>query len=91
MVNQCHAVHTLPADPVSNMFHMHFEMSKARIEPILVAVYEATGIGLTGVIRATGEHSSYCEVSIGDRYAEIPKEKIKAFYIVLDKLMSKAG
>ena len=90
LVNQCHAVHTLPAEPVSNMFHMHFEMSKARIEPILVAVYEATEIGLTGVIRATGENSSYCEVSIGDRYAEIPKEKVKVFCIVLDKLMSEA-
>lgn len=91
LVNQCHAVHTLPAVPVSNMFHMHFEMSKARIEPILSAVYEATRIGLSAAIRATGENSSYCEVSIGDRYAEIPKEEVKAFLVLIDKLMSEAN
>lgn len=87
LVNECHAINTLPVVPVSNMFHMHFEMSKARIEPILSAVYEATGIGLSAAIRATGDSSSYCEVSIGDKYAEIPKEEVKGFLVMLDKLM----
>lgn len=90
LVNQCHAVNTLPVEPVSNMFHMHFEMSKARIEPILSTVYEETGIGLSAAIRATGESSSYCEVSIGDKYAEIPTEEIKGFLSRLDKLMREA-
>ncbi|ETT47160.1 low specificity L-threonine aldolase [Paenibacillus odorifer] len=90
-VNQCHDVTTLPAQPVSNMFHMHFQMSKEQIEPILSAVYEATGIGLSAGIRATGEHTSYCEISIGDKYADIPKEKLREFFLLLDKLMNESS
>lgn len=91
LVNHCHAVHTLPAEPVSNMFHMHFQMSRESIEPILSSAYEATGIGLSASIRPTGEHSSYCEISIGDKYADIPKEEVKGFLLLLDKLMRESS
>lgn len=91
LVNQCHAVTTLPAEPVSNMFHMHFQISRESIEPILSSVYEATGIGLSAAIRPTGEHSSYCEISIGDKYADIPKEEVKGFLLLLDKLMRESS
>lgn len=73
------------------MFHMHFEMPKATIEPILATLYEATGIGLSAAIRATGEDTSYCEISIGDKYADIPKDKIIEFMSMLDKLMRQSS
>jgi threonine aldolase len=90
-VNQYHGIATLPTQPVSNMFHMHFQMSKERIEPILSAVYEATGIGLSGAITATGDHTSFCEISIGDKYPEIPKEQVEGFLSTLDKLMTESS
>ncbi|WP_313636551.1 beta-eliminating lyase-related protein [Paenibacillus sp. FSL K6-0276] len=91
LVNQCHAVTTMPTEPISNMFHMHFQMSRESIEPILSSLYEATGIGLSAAIRPTGDHSSYCEISIGDKYADIPKEEVKGFLLLLDKLMRESS
>lgn len=90
-VNQCHAITTLPKVPVSNMFHVHFERSKAAIEPLLATLYEATGIGLSAAIRATGEYTSYCEISIGDKYADIPKDKLREFMLMLDQFMRKSS
>ncbi|MGF7048638.1 threonine aldolase [Paenibacillus sp. DS2015] len=77
LYNQCHGVTTMPAEPVSNMFHVHFEMPQRQLEPILIRIYELTGIGLIQFLRDTSETSCYCEVNIGDRYAKIPKEKVK--------------
>ncbi|MDQ0194671.1 threonine aldolase family protein [Paenibacillus wynnii] len=86
--NQCEAVSTLPVEPVSNMFHVHFEMPKEKLAPILIAIYESTGIGLAQVLREIeGTSSCYYEVSIGDRYAGVPKEKIREAFDMLDKKM----
>lgn len=85
LMNQCHAVATLPVEPVSNMFHVHIERSKRELEPILAAIYEETGIGLVPVLRETGEASSYCELNIGDSYAAIPKELLRLALQLLDE------
>jgi len=83
LYNQCHAVETKPEVPVSNMFHVHIQLPKAQIEPIFVSVYEETGVGLTHYLREIDETSCYYEVSIGDRYASVPKEELKkAFHLL---------
>lgn len=87
LYNQCHAVATLPLVPVSNMFHVHVDLPKEKAESILAEIYEATGIGLTSYVRETGVDGSYYEVSIGDRYNEVPKTKLKKTFQMLDLRM----
>ncbi|MGD6965891.1 threonine aldolase family protein [Rossellomorea vietnamensis] len=83
--NTCEKVSTLPRVPVSNMFHVHYEVSKESLEPILVGIYEETGVGLSGYLRETGESSCYYEVSIGDLYETIPEGKLKEVFNTLNE------
>jgi threonine aldolase len=85
--NQCHAISTKPLEPVSNMFHVHVDVPKEKLEFILIEIYEATGIGLTHNIREISDKACYYEVSIGDRYATIPKEGLKRVFQMLDDRM----
>ncbi|MEC1524654.1 beta-eliminating lyase-related protein [Neobacillus niacini] len=85
--NRCHGVSTKPLEPVSNMFHIHFEAPKEEIEGILVAIYEETGIGLTSYVREITKTTSYYEASIGELYAQLPKEDLKKVFQLLDEKM----
>ncbi|HEY2495252.1 MAG TPA: aminotransferase class I/II-fold pyridoxal phosphate-dependent enzyme [Paenibacillus sp.] len=87
LYNQCHGVVTMPLVPVSNMFHVHFAMPIEQLEPILIHIYESTGVGLTKSLRKTSETTCYCEVGIGDHYAELPKDKVKIAFQRLDEEM----
>jgi threonine aldolase len=86
-LNQCYRVSTKPLEPVSNMFHVHFEAPKDEMEVILAAIYEETGIGLTGYVREVNKTTCYYEVSIGDLYATLPKEDVKIVFQLLDEKM----
>jgi len=78
LYNGCHASKwTVPQVPVSNMFHVHYDLSKEELEPILIEVTQQTGVGFTHVLRPKNETGCYYEVSIGDRYAELPQEKVR--------------
>lgn len=70
-------ISTRPVVPVSNMFHVHAAMPKEIFEKILIAVCEETGIGLSGNVRDAEEGASYYEVSLGDRYSAIPKDRLR--------------
>jgi threonine aldolase len=85
LYNDCEKVSTRPEVPVSNMFHVHYEAAKDTLEPVLIEVYEKTGIGLSGYVRETGDSSCYYEVSIGDLYDTIPKKKLKEVFDLLDE------
>jgi threonine aldolase len=87
LYNGCERVSTKPSVPVSNMFHVHIEAQKDKLEAAFTAVYHETGIGLTGYVREITEHSCYFEVSIGDLYTQVPKEELKrAFELLNQKL-----
>ncbi|HEU4962252.1 MAG TPA: beta-eliminating lyase-related protein [Bacilli bacterium] len=87
LFNGCERIETKPAVPVSNMFHVHIHLPKAEIEPILVDVYKATGIGLTRYLREVNETTCYFELSIGDLYEQIPKEQLQqAFQLLGEQL-----
>jgi threonine aldolase len=60
--------------PSGTMAQQH--ISKKKLEPILIAIYKETGIGLSSHIRETSEEACFYEVSLGDRYAAVPKEEI---------------
>ena len=87
--NECRFFATRPVVPVSNMFHVHVQMPKEKLEPLLLSVCEATGVALTHYLR--DDHNGagcYFEVSIGDRYAQVPKEALKqAFHILMNELI----
>jgi threonine aldolase len=87
LFNACHKVATLPEVPVSNMFHVHFALSRERVEPILITVSEETGVGFTPRLKDTGEFSCSCEMSIGDLFSSIPKAKLEAAFGLLDRLL----
>ena len=89
LFNLCHAVSTIPEQPVSNMFHVHFNVPKDKLESILIEVYRTTGIGFTSYLREINETACYYECSIGDLYTLIPNEELKqAFQLLNDKLSS---
>ncbi len=89
LFNQCHAVSTQPVVPVSNMFHVHFDVPKEKLQPILIDIYHDTGVGLTGYLRESGSTVNY-EVSIGDQYEEVPKEILKKAIQILDERIREA-
>lgn len=82
--NGCHLVSTKPVVPVSNMFHVHIEGTKEKLEEVLVGVYEETGVGLTSYLREVNETSCYFEVSIGDLYQKVPKGQLEKAFQLLD-------
>ena len=87
LYNECHGVKTRPVIPVSNMFHIHFSLPKAKVEPVLISVYEETGVGFITRLNHIDDETSYCEVNVGDQYANIPKEVIhNAFQILNQRL-----
>ncbi|MFD0693359.1 threonine aldolase family protein [Paenibacillus sp. GCM10027628] len=88
--NQCHAVVTKPLEPVSNMFHVHFDMPKEKLEPVLIDIYETTAIGLTAYLKETSETSCYFEVNMGDRYSQVPKEALIQVFQMLDEKLREA-
>jgi threonine aldolase len=83
--NQCRAIATKPLVPVSNMFHVHIDMPKDKLEPILIAIYKETGLGLTTYLKEFSETTCYYEVSLGDRYSNIPKAEIRKVFQMLDE------
>jgi len=87
LYNACYGISTLPAVPVSNMFHVHLAQSKDRVETILIEIYEATGIGLTNHLRENGDSACSFETNVGDRYADLPREKVEQAFHMLNRGM----
>lgn len=87
LFNGCHKVSTLPEVPVSNMFHVHFALSREQLAPVLIQVYTETGIGLTPRLKGTGEASCSYELNIGDLYGGVKKPALEAAFRLLDKLL----
>ena len=84
---RCHGVSTIPRQPVSNMFHAHFHASKEKVEPILIEIYEETGVGITGYLKEVNDNQCFFEATIGDQYSMIPKEKLNKVFEKLDRKM----
>lgn len=88
--NQCDGVSTIPQVPVSNMFHVHFDAPAKEMEFILLEVYKASGIGLSGYVKEIGDATSYFEISVGDLYEMVPREKlIEAINLLDEKLKNR--
>ncbi|MCM3733181.1 beta-eliminating lyase-related protein [Fictibacillus nanhaiensis] len=87
--NQCSSVKTVPEIPISNMFHVYFDLPKEKIESILIGVYNDVGIGLSGYVKEIDKDTCFYEVSMGDHYAAIPKEKLEELFQKLGERINK--
>lgn len=87
LFNSCYGIDTLPAIPVSNMFHVHFPYAKEQVEPVLAELGQEVEVGITGRLTRLDEHSCYFEMSMGDQYSEIPKELVASLFERLDQSM----
>ncbi|MFC5406024.1 threonine aldolase family protein [Cohnella soli] len=83
MFNECESVVTKPAVPVSNMFHVHASMSYEKFGAALIASYRETGVGMTPFVRGIEDEACYFDISLGDRYEGVPKEKLASFFKAL--------
>lgn len=90
LYNACPGVVTLPEVPVCNMFHVHIGLAKEQAESLLLAVYESTGVGLTGNLKERGPQECGFEVTLADRYAAVPKDRLQAAFAMLGQLMQEA-
>lgn len=90
LYNACEGIFTKPAEPVSNMFHVYFKLPQETMVPILASVIEASQVGLTAWLRDAGEGTSSFEISIGDRYADVPKDKVREAFRLLGEKMKEA-
>ncbi len=85
--NHLDGVRTRPERPVTNMFHVHFHYAAEEVGRVMAEVAEETGVGLLSRVVPLGEARSYAEVSVGDLYAAVPKERLDwAFREVEDRL-----
>ncbi|WP_456278376.1 threonine aldolase family protein [Bacillus sp. AK128] len=90
LFNACRGISTKPTVPVSNMFHVHFEAPKEKVEEILKELYHQTGIGLTGNLREFTKEEAYYEVSIGDIYEKVPRDQLRELFRLLDLKLAAA-
>jgi threonine aldolase len=87
--NQCYAVSTKPQEPVSNMFHVHFDVPKEEMDLILTEICKDSGFGLSSNVREATTSTSYFEVSVGDLYDNLPHEQLIEVFKLLDEKMKK--
>lgn len=77
--NRLPGTHTHPEVPPTNMFHVHLGRPPAVVEPILAAVTEETGVGFAGGVMSRGT-GGYFEISVGDGYERVPKDRLDAAF-----------
>ncbi|GGO04731.1 threonine aldolase family protein [Saccharibacillus kuerlensis] len=90
LYNGCSCIRTRPEVPVSNMFHLHIDVPKETAETTIASVQADTGIALVSYLQETGETSCTTEISIGDLYREVPKEKLRKAIMLLGERLEVA-
>lgn len=71
------------------MFHLHFHMSASDLAPILIDVYTQTGVGLISFLREVHDQECKTEISLGDRYGEVPQDRLYQAIQLLQEHMLK--
>ncbi len=79
LFNACEGVSTVPEVPVTNMFHVHFEKQAEQIAPIITQAQEIMNVGVAGYLN-NGKKGCSFELSIGDQYEQIPRQKVKVLF-----------
>lgn len=90
LFNNCSRVYTKPHIPVSNMFHVHFDLPANKVAPILTEVCQITGVGFSPSLKERGQDACSFELSVGDRYALIPHEVVAQAMTLMDEKLTAA-
>lgn len=85
-LNQCKHILTVPEIPVSNMFHVHFDLPKEVVEMILASFYEKADMAFRMNVTST-PLGSYFECSVGDALLEVPKATLDNGMEILQQLL----
>ncbi|MBC1430067.1 threonine aldolase family protein [Listeria seeligeri] len=83
--NACDGVKTVPAVPVSNMFHVRFEKSVDVIGTKLAEIQDETGVGISGYLQEKSKDICGFEVSVGDELDEIPVKVLNELFSRISK------
>lgn len=86
--NNIEGIYTIPEVPVSNMFHVHFNVDPTRAEEALVYVMDMYNIGISPYVVETQNKGCMFAMNIGDSYSDIPKEIIENCFHELNKQLS---
>lgn len=81
--NQCAGITTLPEIPISNMFHVHFELPVETIAPMITQLQTTTSIGICGNLIPTKTGCSF-ELSVGDAIESVPETAITELFAELN-------
>lgn len=87
LFNGVGGVQTVPRTPMTNMFHVHVKLPPDEVRSALIAVGEATGVGFASFVRDLADGASF-EISVGDRYGEIPKPVLHRAFAALQDILS---
>ncbi|RUS47948.1 low specificity L-threonine aldolase [Cohnella sp. AR92] len=88
LYNGVDSIETRPAVPVTNMFHVHASVPAPMLEAALIAVYGQTGIGLTARVNSVNEEACSFEISIGDLYETLPKDRLRRAFLLLNEQLA---
>ncbi|QGG54637.1 threonine aldolase family protein [Paenibacillus sp. B01] len=90
-LNGVAGLRTVPETPVSNMFHLHAELPAQQAAVLFEQAARETGVALVGYVKEKTASSCASELSIGDRYEDVPPEKLEQALSLLDRLFREAG
>ena len=77
LLSNIEGITLVPSSPVCNMFHVHFSEDQEVIMQQLIEVMQTCSVALFGGISKIENGYAKSEMTLGDAYGEIPKEKIE--------------
>lgn len=87
LLEGCKHVEIMPKVPVSNMFHMHFDLDVETVEKVLAHVGQVTGIVMKPSVYGM-DGGSWIELATGDSLVDIDERKIKEMVLYLKEIMN---
>ncbi len=76
LLSDINGITLVPPTPVCNMFHVHFSGSEELLRDQLIEVMKSCDVALFGGISQTNDGYVKSEMTIGDAYEEVPKDKL---------------
>jgi hypothetical protein len=76
MLSNINGITLIPATPVCNMFHIHFSGSEESLRDQLIEVMKSCDVALFGGFSQTEDGYVKSEMTIGDAYEEVHREKL---------------
>lgn len=86
LVNNLPYAYTVPLIPVTNMFHVYINKSKAELLKIVTQIFKEFNVSITNHIVSKKDNLMKFEISIGDDFSLIPNELLTQLFDKLNYL-----